>query len=372
MRTLKEADIKGKRVFVRVDFNVPMDDGKITDNNRIKAAVPTIQYLLSAGAKVILGTHLGRPEGKVDPKYSTIPLAHELAKILNKEVVATDFVVGPEIDHLVSEMKASDILVLGNLRFDPGEEKNDEGFAKKLASLAEVYVNDAFAVCHREAASVSAIAKLLPSYAGFLVASEVENLGALIDKPKRPFVLIIGGAKVEDKAGMIMNLSSKVDKILIGGAVANTFLSASGMDISESVYDQKMLFDCRTMLQKHGKQIIMPVDGARQKTEKGGFKILDIGPATVKQFENEIKRAKTIFWNGNLGMTEESKFAKGTEEVAKAVNTNKGVKIAAGGDTVGFLDNHGLTAGMTFVSTGGGAALEFLAGKKLPGIEALK
>lgn len=372
MRTLREVDVKGKKVFVRVDFNVPMDDGKITDNNRIKAAVPTIKYLLDAGARVILGTHLGRPDGKVDPKYSTIPLAHELAKILNKEVIATDFVTGPEVSHLAGGMQAGDILLLGNLRFNAGEEKNDQGFARELAGMAEIYVNDAFAVCHREAASVSAIARLLPSCAGFLVESEVKNLGELIEKPKRPFVLIIGGAKVEDKAGMIINLAPKVDKILIGGAVGNTFLAATGMDISESVYDQKMVADCRAMLEKHGRQIVMPSDGARQKTEKGGFKILDIGPATIKQFVSEIKRAKTIFWNGNLGMTEEAQFAGGTAEVAKAVEASKGIKIVAGGDTVGFLDTHKLIEKMTFVSTGGGAALEFLAGKKLPGIEALK
>lgn len=372
MKNIKEADLKGKRVFVRVDFNVPMKDSRITDNNRIKAAIPTIKYLLDNNCTIILGTHLGRPEGKAKPEFSTLPLARELAKLLPHKVIATDYVIGPEVFQLAQGMVAGDILLLGNLRFNRGEELNDSKFASELAKLAEIYVNDAFAVCHRDAASVSAITHYLKSYAGLLLESEINNLSVLLKKPKRPFVLVVGGAKVKDKAGVITNLIKSVDKVLIGGAVGNTFLAATGAEVSESIIDQGMLYDCRIMIQKHRKQIEIPLDCVRQKMKNGDFRILDIGPETVRKYCKEIRSAKTIFWNGNLGLTEDDRYVMGTREVAKAVKASNGTTIVAGGDTVGFLDAYGLADHLTFVSTGGGAALEFLAGKKLPGIAALE
>jgi phosphoglycerate kinase len=354
-----------------VDFNVPMKDGVIMDTNKITAAIPTIKYLLDHSAKIILATHLGKPDGK-DLKLSTKPLAAMLAKLIPVKITAIDEVIGPEVDNLVSQLNSGEILFLGNLRFEYGEEANDDGFASSLARLAEIYCNDGFAECHRNVVSIVAITKYLPSYAGLLVESEIFNLTKLITNPARPFIIIIGGIKVKDKAGAITNLESKVDRILVGGAVGTTFLVAKGQEVSKSVFDTDMVDACKAMIEKYGDKILLPLDASRENLFGQEYSIKDIGPITIKEFTKEIKRAKTIFWNGNLGHTEEEKYAVGTKEIAEAVNANKHIKVVAGGETVSFIHHHNLWQNFTFISTGGGAALEFLAGKKLPGIIALE
>lgn len=368
---MREAKVRGKRVFLRVDFNVPMNEGQIIDDNRIRAAVPTIKYLLEARAKIILGTHIGRPNG-VDQRFSTIPVAKSLAKILNQRVVVTDLVIGPEVEKLAAEMSPGDILLLGNLRFDEREESNDDDFAALLARLADIYVNDAFAVCHRLAASTVAIASKLPAYVGLLLESEITTLNLLLSKPEQPFILVIGGAKIKDKAGVISRLASKVDKILVGGAVANTFLVARGEYISSSFYDQERVFDCKALLIKYGDKIILPLDASKVNLGHDNFQIVDIGPRTIANFSRELARAKSVFWNGNMGHSEDERFTAGTRAIAEALRENRLTSVVAGGDTVGFLNSHNLAKGISFISTGGGAALKFLAGERLPGIEVLK
>jgi len=372
MKSIRETDVRNKKVFVRVDFNVPMKAGEIEDDSRIKAALPTIQHLLENHAKIILGTHFGKPEGKPSPEFSTVPLAQRLAKLLGHRVSATDYVTGPEVTHLAEELAPGDILLLGNLRFDIGEEENDDVFAQRLAVLAELYVNEAFSVCHREAASVDAITKYLPSYAGFRLESEITTLRLLMADPAHPFVVIIGGVKVKDKAGMISRLAPKADKILVGGGVANTFLVAKGEDIGDSVFDANMVSDCQMMLQKYGSKIKLPLDGVLKKDESGSPKIMDIGPETVKEYRKDILNAKNVLWNGNLGYTEEEKYTAGTGAIAQALRDNKNTTVVAGGDTAGFLNANNLAEGISFISTGGGAALRLLAGERMAGIEALE
>ncbi|MFA5927576.1 MAG: phosphoglycerate kinase [Patescibacteria group bacterium] len=371
MKSLKEADARGKRVFLRVDYNVPIRDGVVYDDNRIESSLPTIRHLIEQQAKIIIGTHLGRPAGSKDLSLSTIPLAKELAKILQRKVYASDFITGPEVRNVIGQMQSGDIFVLGNLRFNPSEEANDGGFASSLASMAEVYVNDAFPVCHREAASIAAITRYIPSYAGLRLEQEITTLGSLLSNPVHPFVLIVGGVKVNDKASVIKYLAPKVDKILIGGAVANTFLAASGEDISHSLFEPKMVLDCQMVLRKYSRKIMLPIDATRETTGHG-YKIMDIGPATINRFSKEIKRAKTVLWNGNLGYTEDDRYAIGTKKIAESIAQDKRTAIVAGGDTAAYMDTHNLAGGFSFISTGGGAALELFAGKQLPGIVALE
>lgn len=370
MKLLQEADLKNKRVFLRVDFNVPTKDGKITDNNRIKAAIPTIKYLVEGHAKIIIGTHCGRPDGKPSEGTSTEPMAKELQRLLNLKVTMAPGIIGDKVLKTTEAMQAGGILVLENLRWDKREEENDTVFAQELAKLADLYVNDAFAVSHRANASVEAIAHYLPSYAGFLLQSEIENLSKL-NNPSRPFVVIIGGIKIEDKAGIIEKLEPKASEILVGGGVANTFAKAKGMNIGSSVYDEKMVGFCKKMLEKFDKKIVLPVDFVRDN-DTDDFHFYDIGPETRQIFSQKILKARTVFWNGNLGYTEDAKYANGTREIAEAMNNIDGMTVAAGGDTVGFLINERMTKNIKFVSTGGGAALEFLAGKDLPGVKALE
>lgn len=372
MKSIRDVDVREKKVFLRVDFNVPMHDGKITNINRIKSAAPTVQFLVEKRAKVILGTHLGRPEGKFNSEFSTIPVAKELAKILNKEVYATDQVIGSTVQAKIDELKPSEILMLGNLRFDPREETNDQTFAKELASLADIYVNDAFAVSHRANASVEAITNFIPSYSGLLLESEITTLGFLLRNPEKPFVLIIGGAKVEDKAGLLKNLLEKADKVLVGGAVANTFLSAKGEKTSQSLIDTEMIPLCQELLQKYNDKIVLPEDTVKKELPGGEFNILDIGLRTRENFAREIIQAKCVFWNGNMGYTEDPAYTEGTKSVAEAMVANHNTTVIAGGDTVGFIDENNLSSGISFISTGGGAAMEFLAGETLPGIKALE
>lgn len=372
MKSIRDVEVRNKKVFLRVDFNVPLKDGKITDANRIKNSVPTIKYLLDNDAKIIIGTHVGRPEGKVNTEFSTVPMAQELAKMLGQKITVTDHVINDKVLlEKIDAMQPKDIIVLGNLRYHPEEELNNHMFAKKLASYADIYVNDAFAVSHRSNASVDAITSYLPSYSGLLLESEITSLSLLLKNPQPPFVLIIGGAKVADKAGLIKTLAQKADKILIGGAVANTFLLAKGEEMSQSLVEKEMVEDCKKMIEEFGDKIILPVDTVKDG-EGINFKIMDIGPKTIVEFRSKIINAGSIFWNGNLGYTEDERFAAGTRAIAKAIEENTfGTKVAAGGDTVGFLDQNNMQKSYSFVSTGGGAALEFLAGEKLPGIEAL-
>lgn len=370
MRLVQEADLKNKRVFLRVDFNVPIEDGKIIDNNRIKAVIPTIKYLVGEKAKLVIGTHCGRPEGKSSPDTSIAPMAKELQRLLNLKVTMAPGIVGEDVEKVTRAMQPGGILVLENLRWNPDEEANDSLFAQELAKLADLYVNDAFAVSHRANASIEAVTDYLPGYAGLLLQKEIENLSAL-NNPSRPFVVIIGGIKIEDKAAMIESLEPKASEILLGGGVANTFLKAKGMDIGSSVHDEKMVDFCKEMLERHEKKLILPVDFVKD-SQTGDFHIYDIGPETRKVFRDHIKKARTVFWNGNLGYTEEKDYCAGSRAVAEEISQSSGTTVIAGGDTAGFVINEELEKNITFISTGGGAALEFLAGKKLPGIEALR
>lgn len=371
MRSVRDAGIENKRVFLRVDFNVPMEDKKIIDNFRMAKTLPTIEYLLHDHNKIIIGTHLGKPEGEIIPQLSTVPLAQELAKLIKHKVYATDHVLDPLVRERVEELKDGEILVLGNLRWHPEEELDSETFARDLASYADVYVNDAFGASHRAHASVDAITKFLPSYAGLLVESEVTTLSLLLKNPIKPFVLVMGGAKVKDKAGLINNLAERADKILIGGAIANTFLAASGQEVGDSLYEKEMIEKCQDIIQKFHQKIILPVDSVKDQQTGGQFKIVDIGPQTRRIFREEIFRANTVFWNGNMGYSEDIRFQDGTREVAEALIENRGTTVISGGDTVGFINSQNLSRGINFISTGGGATLSFLAGEDMPGIRAL-
>ena len=370
MKSVRDADVKNKKVFLRVDFNVPLDKGKIVDNNRIVQAIPTIKFLLDKHAKIIIGTHIGRPEGKFNPDFSTIPVAEELAKLLATPVDATDHVISPVITEKINQMEPGQILMLGNLRFHPEEEKNSESFAKELANYADLYVNDAFAVSHRANSSVEAITNYLPSYSGLLMESEITSLQLLLNNPDHPFVLIIGGAKVSDKAGLLMKLAETADKVLIGGAVANTFLKAKGEEVGKSLVDDEMIHKCKEILDKYKDKMHLPVDFVING-EGDQLNNLDIGPKTIEDFNRVIADGRCIFWNGNMGYTEDAKYREGTLAIAKAMAENLNTKVIAGGDTVGFVDQQGLIDKFSFVSTGGSAAMQFLAGEPLPGIEAL-
>lgn len=371
MLNLQDAQVKGKKVFLRVDFNVPIKDGKVIDNNRIRAAVPTIKYLIEKGAIIIIGTHIGRPEGRFVSALSTIPVAQELSKLLSAEVFATDHVIDPTVSAKVSSLQPGQILLLGNLRFNPAEEKNEEGFAQELANYAEIYVNDAFAVSHRADASVAAITNFLPCYAGLLLENEITTLSIMVKNPAKPFVIVIGGAKIKDKAGILENLAKKADKILVGGAVANTFLAASGVDVSKSLVDPEMFTRCREILEEFKEIIVLPQDFEKKDIGAGQFDNLDIGPRTREIYTREIGSAKCVFWNGNMGYTEDEKFSAGTRAIAEAMIKNENTTVIAGGDTAGFVNTNNLAKGISFISTGGGAAMEYLAGDELPGIKAL-
>jgi len=369
--SLRDAQVANKRVLLRVDFNVPLEDKKITDNFRMRKSLPTIEYLLRNRAKVIIITHLGKPDGQIIPQLSTIPLAQELAKLLKRKVSATDHVIHPLVSEKIQQMGYGEVLVLGNLRWHPEEELNSRAFARDLASYADIYINDAFGVSHRAHASVDAITEYLPSYPGYLLEAEVATLSLLLKDPIKPFVLIMGGAKIRDKTGLIKNLVERADKILIGGAIGNTFLAASGQDVGESVYEPDMVDNCQTILERYGQKIIMPIDSVKEERANGKFSIMDIGMKTVDIFCQEISRANTVFWNGNLGYSEKKPFDEGTRSIAKAMMENRGTTVISGGDTVGFVDNNNLMTGINFISTGGGATLNFLAGEDMPGIEAL-
>ena len=388
-KTVKDIDVKGKKVLVRCDFNVPLDaDKHITDETRINAALPTIKYLLDQGAAVILCSHLGKPKGVVNAKYSLAPVAASLSEKLGFEVKLAPDCVGEEVKKMAAELPCGKAILLENLRFHPEEEANDPAFAKQLADLAEIYVSDAFGTVHRAHASTAGVAAYLPAVAGFLIGKELDFLGNAVENPQRPFVAILGGAKVKDKLGVIGNLLEKVDTLIIGGGMAYTFMKAQGGKIGDSLVDDERLEQVLGFMKKaqeKGVKLLLPVDtviadafeGYTQiKTCKAGeipdgWQGLDIGPETVELFSNAIKEAKTIVWNGPMGVFENPDFAKGTLAVATAMAESDAITIIGGGDSAAAVNQMGLGDKMSHISTGGGASLEFLEGKVLPGVACL-
>ena len=390
-KTVKDIDVNGKKVLVRCDFNVPIDSetGKITDNRRIRAALPTIQYLLDHNAKVILCSHLGRPKGEFNLKYSLKPVAEELSKLLNKDVKLAKDVIGESAKELTYNMKEGDIVLLENVRFHKEEEQNDPEYSKALASMAEIYVNDAFGTAHRAHSSTTGVADYLPAVSGFLIEKELEFLGGALENPAHPFVAILGGAKVSDKIGVIENLLDKVDTLIIGGGMAYTFYKAQGHHIGTSICEEDKLDLAKSILEKaqeKGVKLLLPVDNhvSSEYSNNGeekmvnsteipdGFMGLDIGPKTIEKFEEAVKDAKTVVWNGPLGVCEFDKFATGTKAVATMLSKIDATTIIGGGDSAAAIEKLGLADKMTHISTGGGASLEFLEGKTLPGIACLQ
>jgi phosphoglycerate kinase len=388
--TIEDLDIKNKRLFIRVDFNVPLDENQnITDDTRIRSALPTINYAIDGGAKIILASHLGRPKGKPDIKYSLLPVAKRLQRLLDREVTFLKDCVGPETEAAVSKMKPGDVILLENLRFHAEEEKNDPEFARRLASLCDYYVNDAFGTAHRAHASTEGITHYVQkSVAGFLLKREVDYLQGAVANPVRPFVAILGGAKVSGKIGVIENLQDKVDKVIIGGGMAFTFIKAMGYEVGDSMVEEGMLDVARRIrltAKERGVKFYLPVDcvvaqsmeaGAETKIVtsqeiKKNWRALDIGPASVKLFSEALSNAKTIIWNGPMGVFEMDAYSRGTIAVAHAVADSYALSIVGGGDTDLAVHKAGESENMSFISTGGGASLELLEGKELPGLASL-
>ena len=388
-KTIEDIEVSGKKVLVRCDFNVPLDGDKITDETRIVAALPTIQYLLDHNAAVILTSHLGRPKGEFNMKYSLAPVAARLSEKLGKPVVLAKDVIGEDAKKCVSEMKPGDVVLLENVRFHKEEEKNDPEFAKALASFAEIYVNDAFGTAHRAHASTEGVTHYLPAVAGYLIGKELDFLGNAVENPKRPFVAILGGAKVKDKIGVITNLLEKVDTLIIGGGMAYTFQKALGYEIGKSLLDEERIELAKEMMQKakdKGVKLLLPVDNVcgndfnndcdkiTVDAEAGipaDYEGMDIGPKSIKLFSEAIKEAKTVVWNGPMGVFEMPNFAVGTLAVATAMAESDAITIIGGGDSAAAVTQMGLADKMSHISTGGGASLEFLEGKELPGVAAL-
>ncbi len=385
-KTIRDIDVRGKRVLVRVDFNVPIKDGAVGDDTRIQAALPTLNYLLEHGASLILCSHLGRPKGEPDPKYSLRPVADHLAGLLGKPIAFAESCIGPVAEDAAKNLNPGQVLLLENTRFIVGETKNDPDVARKLASLADIYVNDAFGSAHRAHASTEGVTKYLPAVAGFLLEKEIKYLGQAIADPKRPFVAILGGAKISDKIGVIRNLLSKADQILIGGGMANTFFKAQGYPVGDSLVEEEALETARELLREGGEHLRLPVDvviadrfepDAESKVMSmgpvaDGWRILDIGPQTVAAYNKTVASAGTVVWNGPMGVFEFPRFAAGTVEVAQAVAESKATSIIGGGDSVAAINQAGLQSQITHISTGGGASLEMLEGITLPGLAALQ
>jgi len=385
-KTIRDIDVKGKRVLVRVDFNVPVKEGVVGDDTRIRAALPTLNYLLENGAALILCSHLGRPKGSPDPQYSLRPVADHLAGLLGKPVAFAEDCIGPKADEAVEALKPGDVLILENTRFHAGETKNDPEMAKQLASLADLYVNDAFGSAHRAHSSTEGVAKFLPAVAGFLLEKEIKYLGQAVADPEKPFVAILGGAKISDKIGVIKNLLVKADSILIGGGMANTFFKAEGYPVADSLVEDEALETAKEILAQAGAKFRLPVDvviadkfeaDAAQKIMAtgpipDGWRILDIGPETVAHFAKIIGEAKTVVWNGPMGVFEFPAFAKGTFAIAQAAAESGAVTIVGGGESVAAVKQSGLADKITHISTGGGASLEMLEGLTLPGVAALQ
>ncbi len=388
LRTVDQADVAGKRVLVRNDFNVPLEDGKVTDDLRVRAAIPTLRWLLDNGAKVICCSHLGRPKGKPDPKYSLEPVRPVLAERLGTEVSFVDDVAGDQAGQAAEALGDGQVLLLQNLRYEPGEEKNDPELADRLAALAEVYVDDAFGAAHRAHASVVGVAERLDAYAGFLLAGEVKELSRLLEDPERPFVAVLGGSKVSDKLEVLDNLLGRVDSLVVGGGMCFTFLAAQGHEIGDSLFEAEQVEAVRQLLETakgQGKPVLLPTDVvvAREVSEdaeartvaadgiEAGWKGLDIGPASAMAFAGAVADARTVFWNGPMGVFELEPFAAGTKTVAEAVAAADGYTVVGGGDSAAALAELGLADRVDHLSTGGGASLELLEGKTLPGVAAI-
>ncbi len=389
-KTVKDIDLKGKKVFVRCDFNVPMDENRnITDNRRIVAALPTIKYLLEQNCKVILASHLGRPKGEFKPEYSLAPVAAELSKLLGQEVFMAKDVIGESAKTLAANLKEGQVMLLENVRFHREETDNEPEFAKELASMAEVFVNDAFGTAHRAHASTEGISHYLPSVSGFLIEKELKFLGDALNNPERPFVAILGGAKVSDKIGVIDSLLEKVDTLMIGGGMAYTFFKAQGYEVGNSLCEPDkcdLALNLMNKAKEKGVKFLLPIDTKIGKEFKPdtesktvawteipeGWEGFDIGEKTIEMFKEELKTAKTVVWNGPLGLFEFDQFVIGTNEIAHALAELDATTIIGGGDSAAAVEKAGLADKMTHISTGGGASLEFLEGKKLPGIECLQ
>lgn len=388
-KTVKDVDVKGKRVFCRVDFNVPMKDGQVTDETRIRAALPTIQYLVDQGAKVLLASHLGRPKGQAVEELRLTPVAKRLSELLGKDVKKTDEAFGESVKSEIDSMNEGDVLLLENVRFYPGEEKNDPELAKAFAELADVYVNDAFGAAHRAHASTEGIAKYIPAVSGFLMEKELDVLGKALSNPERPFTAIIGGAKVKDKIGVIDNLLEQVDNLIIGGGLAYTFVKAQGHEIGKSLLEEDKIELAKSFMEKakaKGVNFYMPVDAivaddfsadANSKVVSieeipSDWEALDIGPKTAETYRDVIQKSKLVIWNGPMGVFEIDKFAEGTKAVAQALaDANDTYSVIGGGDSAAAVEKFGLAEKMSHISTGGGASLEFMEGKQLPGVVAL-
>lgn len=387
-KSIRDVELAGKRVFCRVDFNVPMQDGVITDDTRIRAVVPTIRFMVDAGAKVILASHFGRPKGQVVEEMRLTPVAAHLSGLLGREVTKLDDSVGAEVKAAVERMEQGDVLLLENVRFHAGEEKNDPELAKSFAELADLFVNDAFGTAHRAHASTAGIAQYIPAVAGLLMEKEIRFMGGALSNPERPFTAIVGGAKVKDKIAVIENLLTKVDNLIIGGGMANTFLKAQGYAIGSSLCEDDKLDLARTLMEQakeRGVQLLMPIDvviadrfaaDAEKQTVSidgipDGWMALDIGPKTVEAYHRVIVESKTVVWNGPMGVFEMDAFAQGTIGVAVAMKECSGTTIIGGGDSVAAVEKAGVAEQMTHISTGGGASLEFMEGKELPGVAVL-
>jgi phosphoglycerate kinase len=388
-KTLKDMDFKGKKVLVRVDFNVPLKDGVVGDKTRIKAALPTIEYLIKEGAKVLLISHLGRPGGEVKDELRMDPVAKELANLLNKEVKKADDCIGEEVKKAADSLENGEVLVLENSRFHAGEKKNDPEFAKELASLADLYVNDAFGAAHRAHATTVGVTEYLPSAAGFLMQRELNALGEVMENPESPFVAIMGGAKVSDKIDVIKNLINKVDKLIVAGGIANTFLLAKGYEVGDSLVEADKVDLAKELMaeaEEKGVEIVLPIDvviaddfsnDANTQTVAAdeipaGWQVLDCGgPKSLENYKKIIKNAKTVIWNGPLGVFEMEKFAHGTVELAKALAESNAHSVIGGGDSAAAINQAGVADKMSHISTGGGASLMFFEGKELPGVAAL-
>ena len=385
-KTVRDIDVNGKKVLVRVDFNVPLKDGAVSDDTRIRGALPTIQYLLEKGAAVILCSHLGRPKGVADPKYSLKPVAEYLKGLVSNPVFFAEDCVGEAAEKAAAALKPGEILVLENTRYHAGEEKNDLELAKGLADLADIYVNDAFGTAHRAHSSTEGVTRFKPGVAGFLLEKEIQYLSSAVEDPKRPFVAILGGAKISDKIGVIKNLLNKADKVLIGGGMANTFFAAQGYDMADSLVQEEAIETAKEILASGSDKLVLPVDmvianafdndAEKKCVDTGnvpaGWRVLDIGPKTVECYSKLVSDAATVVWNGPMGVFEMPEFAKGTFAVAKAVADSNAISIIGGGDSVAAIQQSGLADKVTHISTGGGASLEMLEGIVLPGVAALE